>query len=64
MRCPATSRDYPLGCDGKINSEAGAVPEIPLLLFSGRLIERKGVNYLLSAAVDFEGAPGAPGNYW
>lgn len=39
----------PWGATVKVNPDAGAIPEIPLLLFSGRLIERKGVNYLLQA---------------
>jgi glycosyltransferase involved in cell wall biosynthesis len=40
----------PYGATVQIEPDAPAPPEqIPLLLFSGRLIERKGVNYLLQA---------------
>lgn len=45
-----TAEIIPWGATVKVDSGADPVPQdLPLLLFSGRLIERKGVNYLLRA---------------
>jgi glycosyltransferase involved in cell wall biosynthesis len=48
--CGRRAEIIPWGAAVKIDSSIQPVPqEVPLLLFSGRLIERKGVNYLLRA---------------
>lgn len=45
-----TARIIPWGATIKLSSQEKVIPqEVPLLLFSGRLIERKGVNFLLRA---------------
>ncbi len=48
-RCLRDEQIVPWGATVKVDPDAGAIPEIPLLLFSGRLIERKGVDFLLQA---------------